>query len=106
MQVAQPALIQPQRQGNLAFVIPSSASITALIVRPTHKVHLGVELRKESTPVERRKVRPDNQHRGKAGQGYKVIPKGDDVRFWNNQILAEIDNVIHVMLHEIEHGGI
>jgi very-short-patch-repair endonuclease len=30
-------------------------------------------------------------------QGYKVI------RFWNNQVLTEIDNVILAILNELEH---
>jgi very-short-patch-repair endonuclease len=32
-------------------------------------------------------------------QGYKVI------RFWNNQIMNEIDNVILAILHAMEHEG-
>ena len=27
-------------------------------------------------------------------QGYKVIPQGDDVRFWNNQIMNDMNGVI------------
>ena len=34
--------------------------------------------------------------------GYKVIPKGDNVRFWNNDVMNNIDGVILAIIHVIE----
>ena len=35
-------------------------------------------------------------------QGYKVIPQGDDVHFWNNDVLKDIDGVILAIIHAME----
>ncbi len=35
-------------------------------------------------------------------QGYKVTPKGDDVRFLNKEVLKDIDGVILVNMHALK----
>jgi very-short-patch-repair endonuclease len=37
-------------------------------------------------------------------QGYKVIPKGDDVRFWNNDVVKDIESVIRAINQALENG--
>ncbi len=34
--------------------------------------------------------------------GYKVIPQGDDVRFWNNEVTNNIDGVILAIIHAMD----
>lgn len=35
-------------------------------------------------------------------QGYKVIPQGDDARFWNNEVLNDINGVIRNIQFALE----
>ena len=35
-------------------------------------------------------------------QGYKVIPQGDDVRFWNNDVMNTMEGVILAIMHALE----
>ena len=38
-------------------------------------------------------------------QGYKVIPKGDAVRFWNNDVMKDIESVIRAIINAMESGS-
>ncbi len=35
-------------------------------------------------------------------QGYNVIPQGDDVRFWNNDVMNNMEGVILAILNALE----
>jgi very-short-patch-repair endonuclease len=35
-------------------------------------------------------------------QGYKVTPKGDDVRFWNNDVMKDIEGVILAIMRALK----
>lgn len=37
-------------------------------------------------------------------QGYKVTPKGDDVRFGNNDVMNDIEGIILATMHALEDG--
>ena len=37
--------------------------------------------------------------------GYKVAPKGDDVRFWDNDVTNNTESVILAIVHAMESGS-
>jgi very-short-patch-repair endonuclease len=56
--------------------------------------HHAFELRQEAYNEERTKYLES--------LGYKVIPKGDDVRFWNNDVLNDIEGVILAIMDALK----